>query len=113
MQRLVVDDLDMKAVNALLAKRRERRETPAKPCGCGCGTLIPELSVSGHPRRYVTGHQHRLTAKYRNKRVVVLFTEEERRLLKVVAKARGFKSPPALIRHWLKEAQQGGGYARH
>lgn len=39
-----------------LKKQAERLVLPAVPCACGCGTLIPPITVQGKPASYAWGH---------------------------------------------------------
>jgi hypothetical protein len=39
-----------------IRKAIERQSLPKIPCACGCGTMIPPITVQGKPSRYAWGH---------------------------------------------------------
>ena len=47
------------------AIRKQIAELPQIECECGCGTLIPPLTLSGKPRRFADSHGSR-SAKFRH-----------------------------------------------
>ncbi len=101
----MLDETDVAAVQRFL-QIRKLSTTPAKPCECGCGTMIPALRKDGRVRRFIKGHKNRRPGVGRGARRNFWMGDTEWAELVAAAEARDI-SASAFIRAAVKEKARG------